>query len=190
MPSLPRGAHLRGGAEAAKTHRAQAEEFYRHIVPIVVELRQKGLSLREIARELDRRGIGLRHWGTDRPWSATQVRRVLARAGDVDNVDIRPLIPDGQAGHSEEPAETPTAQSEARPETNVDNVTLPQQPTDSPTDQSGTSGVNVPNIPIPRQSSGPHGEPISTPPSAQPCERRWTPATSSEERRWTPATAT
>ncbi len=55
--------------------------FYRAIIPIVVELRGQGLSLRAIAAELHRRGIRMRHCGTG--WSASQVRRMLARAAKM-----------------------------------------------------------------------------------------------------------
>ena len=64
-----------------------ANEFYAPIIPIVMELHGKGLSLRAIGRELDRRGIrtSVGHWcGPGKKqtiilWSAAQVRRVLAR---------------------------------------------------------------------------------------------------------------
>ena len=75
---------LEAGAEAAKTLRALAVEFYAPIIPIVAELRQQGLSLRAIAAELDRRGVATRYYGHDGKWSATQVRRVLIRAAEED----------------------------------------------------------------------------------------------------------
>jgi len=60
-----------------------AREFYAPIIPIVLELHRQGLSLRAIARELGQRGIKTRQeW---RHWSATQVRRVLARARKAEN---------------------------------------------------------------------------------------------------------
>ena len=78
MPEFPPDAHLKGGAAAAPGNIAAALEFYAPIIPIVTELREQGLSLRAIAAELSRRGIKTRQeW---RHWSATQVRRVLARA--------------------------------------------------------------------------------------------------------------
>jgi hypothetical protein len=55
-----------------------AIEFYAPIIPVVAELHRQGLSLRAIARELQDRGIQTRIWNK---WSATQVRRVLQRAG-------------------------------------------------------------------------------------------------------------
>jgi hypothetical protein len=109
MPSFPPGVHLIGGRNAAPVHAELAREFYAPIIPVVVELHRQGLSLRAIARELDRRGVrtrqvskveflgispegGLR-W-SDRQWiqwSATQVRRVLARGG---------VLPDAVSGQS------------------------------------------------------------------------------------------
>jgi hypothetical protein len=75
---FPASVHLKGGQVAAATHVQAAREFYAPIIPIVAELHRQGLSLREIARELDNRGIRTRQeWPH---WSATQVRRVLARA--------------------------------------------------------------------------------------------------------------
>jgi hypothetical protein len=97
-PGFPPGAHVVGGRNAAATHARAAEEFYAPIIPVVVQLREQGLSLRAIAAELDRRGVRTRwvsfaeflgadegggaRFGEQRfiRWSATQVRRVLARA--------------------------------------------------------------------------------------------------------------
>ncbi len=75
-----------GGRNAAVSNARYAREFYAPIIPIVVELRNQGLSLRFIARELDARGIIMRseevpigavHKGR---WNAGQVRRILLRA--------------------------------------------------------------------------------------------------------------
>jgi transposase len=65
------------------------EMAFAPISRVVVELRQQGLSLREIARKLDRLGIesSVYGWwelpkGRDRlPWTEAQVRKVLLRAG-------------------------------------------------------------------------------------------------------------
>jgi hypothetical protein len=58
-------------------NRAAARAFYAPLLPVVAEMHRQGRSLRAIARELHRRGVktrlGLAHW------SATQIRRVLAR---------------------------------------------------------------------------------------------------------------
>ncbi len=65
---------------------AAADAFYASIIPIVLELHTQGLSLREIARELDKREIRTRQSSdatTTRflRWNAPQVRRILQRAG-------------------------------------------------------------------------------------------------------------
>ena len=57
MHGFPPGVHLIGGRNAAPYLRQLAREFYAPIIPVVVDLRRQGLSLRAIARELDRRGI-------------------------------------------------------------------------------------------------------------------------------------
>lgn len=81
MPSFPAGVHLIGGRNGAITHRALAAEFYAPILPLVAELRGQGLSLRSIARELERRGIQTRHeFGR---WHGRQVARLLARLSDL-----------------------------------------------------------------------------------------------------------
>lgn len=79
MP-LPPGAQLKGGQAAAPVHAAAARAFYAPIAPVVLELHRQKLSLREIARELEKRGIRPRN-GRPGGWSASQVRRVLLRAG-------------------------------------------------------------------------------------------------------------
>jgi hypothetical protein len=78
MPHFPTDAARRGAQAAALTHIQSAREFYAPIIPFVVKLRQEGLSLRAIARDLQARGIPSRVWNQ---WSASQVRRVLQRAG-------------------------------------------------------------------------------------------------------------
>lgn len=95
---FPPGVHLKGGRNAAPVLAQMAQEFYEPIIPIVLELRRQGLSLRAIGRELDRRGIRTRHvsssvyvgsdpdgeiiWNTTiNRWGPAQVRRVLIRGG-------------------------------------------------------------------------------------------------------------
>jgi hypothetical protein len=86
MPAFPPDAHLKGGAASAPVNAQLAREFYAPLLPIVRELRRQGLSLRAIARELERRGIKTRYeW---RHWSATSVRRLLARAAERGGGDI------------------------------------------------------------------------------------------------------
>jgi hypothetical protein len=78
MPAFPPSAAQKGAANSAPVHRAAAVEFCAPLLPLVIELRQRGLSLRAIARELQQRGIKTRQeWPH---WSATQVRRLLGRA--------------------------------------------------------------------------------------------------------------
>ena len=90
-PGFPSGVHLKGGQNAAPIHAEMADAFYAPIIPIVLELRRQGLSLRAIARELDQREIRTRVgcyyksiW-SNKPrivrWNAAQVRRILIRAG-------------------------------------------------------------------------------------------------------------
>jgi hypothetical protein len=59
MPAFPPDAHQKGGRNAAPVHAEAAREFYASILPIVAELHRQGLSLRGIARELDKRGAEL-----------------------------------------------------------------------------------------------------------------------------------
>lgn len=91
-PGFPPGVHLKGGRNAAPVHAEMADAFYAPIFPIVLELRRRGLSLRSIASELDRRGIRTRvgcyyksissKWPRVIRWSAAQVRRVLIRSAN------------------------------------------------------------------------------------------------------------
>ena len=54
-----------------------ADEAYRDIYPVVTELRTKGLSLRQIAAELNTMGHTTRR---GKPWNPMQVKHVLERA--------------------------------------------------------------------------------------------------------------
>jgi hypothetical protein len=97
MPGFPPGVHRQGGAASAPVNAAIALEFYSPLLPLVADLRRQGLSLRAIASELERRGLRTRQeWPH---WSATQVRRVLARAA--------------QAGHALASDEGPTGEAMA-----------------------------------------------------------------------------
>jgi hypothetical protein len=84
MPQFPPGVHLKGGQASVESNRRLAQEFYAPILPVVVELHRQGLSLRAIARELDRRGIKTRLEYPGQRWSATQVRRLLIRAREAE----------------------------------------------------------------------------------------------------------
>jgi hypothetical protein len=73
------GVHAKGGRHAAVAHVSRANDFYAPLIPIVTELHRKGLSLRDIAGELER--LGLRPRYNRRPtWEPAQVRRILERA--------------------------------------------------------------------------------------------------------------
>jgi hypothetical protein len=121
MPTFPPGAHLKGGRNAAPVNRELAREFYEPIIPVVVELRRRGLSLRQIAAELDRRGIRTRQVGkyespggemTALRWSATQVKRVLSRAGAVPAAAAS-VTPAPTPGSAEPPPATSTKDRQA-----------------------------------------------------------------------------
>jgi hypothetical protein len=112
-PGFSPSAARKGSLAAALVLRRLAEQFYAPVLPVVVELRQQGLSLRAIAKELDRRGIKTRYgtrtgWLPVRVgtawkytitfklvsesysrWTAEQVRRVLKRALRPDPADGR-----------------------------------------------------------------------------------------------------
>ncbi len=77
---LPPGVHLKGGQVSAVRNKELADEFYRDIIPVVVDLRRQGLTLRAIAAELDRRGHRTRLAYQGQRWNPTQVSRLLARA--------------------------------------------------------------------------------------------------------------
>ena len=82
MRGFPPGAHRKGGEVSAAVHIDRAREFYAALLPFVADFRRQGLSLRAIALELQRQGLKTRQeWPH---WSATQVRRVLARAAAAD----------------------------------------------------------------------------------------------------------
>jgi len=64
--------------QAAKAHREAFQDSYADLFPVVQELREQGRSLRAIADALNQEGHTTR---CGRPWNATQVLRVLRRAG-------------------------------------------------------------------------------------------------------------
>lgn len=80
LPGFPAGASAKGAAASAAVHVRAARVFYEPIIPVVVDLRRQGLSLRAIAHELDIRGVRMRLPRQGQRWSAQQVRRVLDRA--------------------------------------------------------------------------------------------------------------
>lgn len=68
-----------GCAKAALVNAERAREAYRYLVPELREMRASGLSLRQIARELNGRGERTRRNAT---WNAAQVSRAMALASD------------------------------------------------------------------------------------------------------------
>jgi hypothetical protein len=91
-PGFPPGVHLKGGRNAAPVHAQAAREFYAPLIPIVVKLQGQGLSLRAIARELDRQGIKPRY-GCRAGWNAAGVHRVLARAAQPPCAGVAAVAP-------------------------------------------------------------------------------------------------
>jgi len=71
--NITRSAALKG----AKRNALLAQKANASVTPIVASLRERGLTLTEIAQELVRRGLFTR---TGREWSAMQVSRLLERA--------------------------------------------------------------------------------------------------------------
>ncbi len=67
----------KGRAIGARRVSELAVEAYSDLTDYLLELREDGFSLRDIAKELDMQGHSTR---TGRPWNAVQVSRVLARA--------------------------------------------------------------------------------------------------------------
>jgi len=78
MPKFPPGASSKGSRAAAAAHTRLARKFYAALRPILLELRGKGMSIRAIAAELERRQIRTRH-GFAR-WHANSVHRAILQA--------------------------------------------------------------------------------------------------------------
>lgn len=74
--SLTVEARARGAARASEARRTQADEAYREIGPMAMELRNAGFTLQEIADRLNESGHRTRR---GRLWNAMQVSRVLTR---------------------------------------------------------------------------------------------------------------
>ena len=64
-------------AKGAASTKAAADRFAANILPVIQPMADQGATLREIAAELNRRGIETARGGT---WAATQVRDILNRA--------------------------------------------------------------------------------------------------------------
>ena len=72
-------ARKRGAVSAGLTAKRLADEAYSDIATDISQMRRRGMSLREIAAELNREGHTTRR---DRSWNPVQVQRVLERSGD------------------------------------------------------------------------------------------------------------
>jgi DNA invertase Pin-like site-specific DNA recombinase len=70
----PEGTRL-GGQRAAEVHRGSRMDAYSDVLPIIQELRAKGLSLAAMAARLNEDGQTTRR---GKAWNASQVQRVLA----------------------------------------------------------------------------------------------------------------
>ena len=73
-------ARARGATLGAAAARALADDAYADVMPLVVELRGRGLSQRAIADQLNADGHSTRR---ERPWNQVQVKRVLDRAKEA-----------------------------------------------------------------------------------------------------------
>ena len=62
----------------------RADAFAGRVGPLAAELRERGMSLREIAAELTQRGV---RTARDGQWTAAAVQRVLARGGEAGAVE-------------------------------------------------------------------------------------------------------
>jgi hypothetical protein len=123
MPGFPASASAKGGQASAEVNRRSALEFYAPILPVVAELHAQGLSLRQIARELDRRGVKTRLQYPGQRWNAMQVRRVLARIAAAGGVTL-PAKDDVPPGPSAGGV-TLVRETQSPPEPSA--VTLPQK---------------------------------------------------------------
>ncbi len=77
-PHLSQEARQKGVAASVATRQEQAREAYTDILPFVKELREQGLSLRQIAARLDSEGHATR---TGKAWNPVQVSALLKMAG-------------------------------------------------------------------------------------------------------------
>lgn len=66
----------KGAMEAAKVHRDLAKQAYEDVLPLMIELREHGVSLNAIADRLNKEGIPSRRGSV---WYAMTVRNVLQR---------------------------------------------------------------------------------------------------------------
>lgn len=85
--NLTADARQRGAEASGQAARSAADAAYRDLLPVVCDLRGKGLSLAEIAARLNRMGHTTRR---GRPWNAVQVSRVLNRSGASSEFETSP----------------------------------------------------------------------------------------------------
>ena len=76
VPGLTVEARRKGAALGSQAGRRQAVVEYADLLPLIVELRERGISLRDIAIRLNMDGHKTR---SDAEWTATQVYRILKR---------------------------------------------------------------------------------------------------------------
>jgi DNA invertase Pin-like site-specific DNA recombinase len=75
-PRVDRATALARGAVGVASNKASADAFAARIAPMATEMRDRGMSLADIADELTTQGVVT---ARDGAWTATAVRRVLAR---------------------------------------------------------------------------------------------------------------
>ena len=76
--NLTQKARERGAKAAGEAVKAQAEEAYQDLSPVMVEMREQGSTLQQIAASLNEQGHTTRR---GKPWNHVQVMRVLERSG-------------------------------------------------------------------------------------------------------------
>ena len=74
------------GRLGAVAMRSKADAFATRLAPLMADMKQRGLSLHQMAAELSANSIRTARGGS---WTATTVRRVLARASVVQGSEIR-----------------------------------------------------------------------------------------------------
>jgi hypothetical protein len=74
-----KGAPLSTARQGASARRLKADAFAARVLPTLQGMQHDGMSLHRMAAELTARGVRTSQNGA---WTATAVRRVLARAGE------------------------------------------------------------------------------------------------------------
>jgi|SRR5882672_7343251 len=70
---------------AHRACRTAADRFARRFLPLVLDMQQQGIGLRDIARQLNARGYVTRQ---GKPWIDQTVRQILKRKGNVISTEI------------------------------------------------------------------------------------------------------